>query len=225
MYMHSSPLRIKICGITDLAQAQAIAQLQVADWQVATLGFICVARSPRYIRTEGIREIVAGIPDRLTTVGVFVNAGLDAIAATVQQTGLSGVQLHGEEPPEFCTKLRQRLPGIELIKAFRIRTTADLDRVQAYEAVVDALLLDAYHPGAHGGTGQTLDWQSLAQFAPSQSWLLAGGLKPENITQALAQVRPVGIDLSSGVERSPGDKDVGKVVALLQQLATITFSA
>ncbi|NEO86650.1 MAG: phosphoribosylanthranilate isomerase [Spirulina sp. SIO3F2] len=212
-------MRIKICGITRLEQAQAIAGLDVAGWRVSTLGFICVAQSPRYISADRIQEIISKLPDEIQTIGVFANAEVEAIAAVVGQTGLSGVQLHGEETLEFCEQLRQRLPQIKLIKAFRIRTTANLDQVRDYEAVVNTLLLDAYHPDAYGGTGQTLDWSSLTRFAPTQPWLLAGGLNPNNIAQALAEVSPAGIDLSSGVERSPGDKDLSKVSALLQALA------
>lgn len=215
----SALLRIKICGLTRLDQAQAVARLDVSGWQVSTLGFICVARSPRYISAAHIHKIVSELPDGIQTIGVFVNAGVEAIAAVVEQAGLSGVQLHSEESPEFCEQLRQRLPQIELIKAFRIRTTVDLEQVQAYESVVDTFLLDAYHPDAYGGTGQTLDWSSLTRFAPTKPWFLAGGLKPDNIAQALAEVSPAGIDLSSGVERSPGDKDLNKVSALLQALA------
>ncbi|MEM8639098.1 MAG: phosphoribosylanthranilate isomerase [Cyanobacteria bacterium P01_G01_bin.54] len=213
MYSLLLPYRVKICGITDLGQAQAIARLGVS-----TLGFICVARSPRYIAIEPLTAITRQLPETLQTVGVFVNAPLDTIVATVHQAKLTGIQLHGEEPPEFCQALRQHLPQRELIKAFRIRAPADLEQIAPYETVVETLLLDAYAPQAHGGTGQTLDWTSLAGFAPSRPWLLAGGLCPENLAQALAIVGPDGIDVSSGVERSPGDKDLTRVAALLRQL-------
>ncbi len=115
-----------------------------------------------------------------------------------------------------CVKLYAK--DIELIKAFRIKTAASLQDVAGYLNQVDTLLLDAYHPQMLGGTGHTIDWQDLEQFNPSLPWLLAGGLTPNNINDALSRLKPDGIDLSSGVERSPGDKDLTKVTQLFQQL-------
>ena len=106
----------------------------------------------------------------------------------------------------------------EIIKALRVRSSEALNQADTYAGSVDTLLLDAYHPQMQGGTGQTLDWKSLQQFNPSCPWLLAGGLTPDNILDALNQVQPAGIDLSSGVERSPGDKDLTKVAKLFEQL-------
>jgi phosphoribosylanthranilate isomerase len=207
-------MRVKICGITQAEQGRAIAQLGAS-----TLGFICVSASPRYVTVDRIRTIIKGLaPHSPTLIGVFANASTDEICRVVSQTRLTGVQLHGGESPEFCQQLRQFLPRIELIKALRIRTSDDLTIVEGYTGVVDTLLLDAYHPQQLGGTGQTLDWSSLTSFRPSLPWFLAGGLNPDNITQALTQVQPDGIDLSSGVERSPGDKDLTLVARLLEIL-------
>lgn len=211
-------MRIKICGITRLDQAQAITQLGIS-----TLGFIGVPRSPRYISANRIQEIVAALPPEVRTIGVFVDESVDAIAQHVHHSGLTGVQLHGSESPQMCQELRQVLPSTEIIKAFRIRTAADLEQTQNYthhHAAVDTLLLDAYHPQMQGGTGLTLDWSMLKAFAPSQPWLLAGGLHPDNVAQALATVSPAGVDLSSGVERSPGDKDLQQIQALLTHIQT-----
>lgn len=217
-------LRIKICGITKLEQGQAIAQLGAT-----ALGFICVEQSPRYISPEQIAAIVAALPtDALTghpiidRVGVFVNATLEVIQQTVTIGHLNVVQLHGSESPEFCQQLRQHLPGIELIKALRIRTIEDCTQASHYQSCVDTLLLDAYDPKLAGGTGKTIDWQILQQFQPECPWFLAGGLTPENVLVALQQVTPDGIDLSSGVERSPGDKDLTLVTQLFNQLQPIT---
>jgi phosphoribosylanthranilate isomerase len=209
-------MRVKICGITQPAQGRAIAQLGAT-----ALGFICVPQSPRYVTPEQIAQIIAALedltqlPDR---VGVFANAEEAAIATTLDLAPLSALQLHGNESPEQCHQIHQRWPELELIKALRIRHTADLEQAQAYEAVVDTLLLDAYHPEQLGGTGLTLDWSAIAAFRPICPWLLAGGLTPDNIQLALNQASPDGIDLSSGVERSPGDKDLGQVAQLMQQL-------
>ncbi len=126
--------------------------------------------------------------------------------------------MHGDESPEFCQQLRDLLPGVEIIKALRIRTATDFDKTAIYNLFVDTLLLDAYHPQQLGGTGKTLDWQLLQNFQPSRPWFLAGGLTPYNILEALSQVKPTGIDLSSGVERAPGDKDLQKVAQLFEKL-------
>jgi phosphoribosylanthranilate isomerase len=110
---------------------------------------------------------------------------------------------------------------IELIKALRIRTEADLEQAEAYQTCVETLLLDAYHPGMLGGTGQTIDWSTLQTFRPMCNWLLAGGLTPDNVRDALRLTRPDGIDLSSGLEHSPGQKDLQKVAQLFAELGSI----
>lgn len=213
-------LRIKICGITKPEQGRAIAQLGAT-----ALGFICAEQSPRYVSPEQIAEIVAALPtDPITEapivdrVGVFVNATPELIQRTVAIGHLNVVQLHGSESPEFCQQLRQHLPGIELIKALRIRTIVDCTQASRYQSCVDTLLLDAYDPKLAGGTGKTIDWQMLQPFQSESPWFLAGGLTPDNVLAALQQVSPDGIDLSSGVERSPGDKDLDRVTKLFQQL-------
>jgi phosphoribosylanthranilate isomerase len=212
-------LRIKICGITKPEQGRAIAHLGAT-----ALGFICASESPRYVTPEQICAVVRELPmpcdpdKRVDRIGVFVNASLEMIGQTVEIGCLSGVQLHGNESPEFCDRLRQVLPAIEIIKALRVRSSAALEDAQLYEDRVDALLLDAYHPSLAGGTGQTLDWSTLQQFRPTCPWLLAGGLTPDNVVDALTHLSPDGIDLSSGVERAPGDKDLDKVMALFRAL-------
>lgn len=206
-------MRIKICGITKPEQGQKIAQLGAT-----ALGFICVERSPRYIEAQQIKAIISNLDSSIDTIGVFANAEIPEISQIVQKAGLSGVQLHGSESPQFCQQLKEQLPQIEIIKAFRIENSASLQETFSYTQYVDTLLLDAYHPQMLGGTGKTLDWSDLQQFEPSLPWMLAGGLTPQNIKTALDTLQPDGIDLSSGVERSPGDKDLGKVTQLLQNL-------
>jgi phosphoribosylanthranilate isomerase len=212
-------MRVKICGITKPDQGRAIAELGAT-----ALGFICVTASPRYVTAEQIRQVVEQLSRHPQTgrwvdrIGVFANATVAEIGQAVAIAGLNGVQLHGAESPEFCAQVREALPDVEVIKALRIKTVAALQQAAAYYDQVHTLLLDAYHPGMLGGTGVTLDWQSLQQFAPACPWFLAGGLTPSNITQALAQLQPSGIDLSSGVERSPGDKDLTQVAQLFHQL-------
>ena len=212
-------LRVKICGITSPAQGTAIAALGAHS-----IGFVCVQKSPRYVTTEQIKAITSVLPKGVDRVGVFMNTPVDNIVEIVKKSGLSSVQLHGDESVEFCCELRSALreqitnDSIELIKAFRIESAMGLVNTHLYSAVVDWLLLDAYHPTMGGGTGLTLDWETLGEFRPTVPWLLAGGLNPENVRNALQAIAPQGIDLSSGVERSPGDKDLEKVARLLEQL-------
>lgn len=206
-------MRVKICGITKEEQGRAIAELGAT-----AIGFICVPASARYVAPERIQEIVKQLPPTVDRIGVFADADRVEISQIVAKGGLTGVQLHGMEPPEFCCQLRQALPGIELIKALKVKTRESLARADAYRDCTDALLLDAYHPQLLGGTGKTLDWSAIASFQPPLPWFLAGGLTPDNIGEALKQLRPDGIDLSSGVERSPGDKDLEKVARLFERL-------
>ncbi len=213
-------MQVKICGITQVEQALAIAELGATS-----LGFICVPQSPRYVTPAALTPITQALAasDRpVTTVGVFANADLSQMVARVQQSQLQAVQLHGTEPIDQCQQLRQRLPHTKLIKAIRVRQADDLTLAHTYASHVDALLLDAYHPDQLGGTGLTLDWQALQTFAPSCPWWLAGGLTPANVAQALSTLSPQGpqgIDLSSGVEVQPGLKDMALVRQLFRQLA------
>ena len=222
-------MRIKICGITKLEQGQAIAQMGAT-----ALGFICFPKSPRYIIPENIINIVEKLPINIDKIGVFVNPEIDLLSEIIINTKLNGLQLHGDESPEFCHQLRQSIPNnIEIIKALRIKSYQDLATANSYENYIDTLLLDAYHPDKLGGTGKTLDWQILQEFQPSFPWLLAGGLTPENVTTAIQEFILVsehkrefnhnfcGIDLSSGVETAPGDKDLVKVKKLFDSLGKL----
>ena len=205
-------LRVKICGLMRADQAVAIVKAG-AD----ALGFICVPESPRYLVPSAIHSIVQALPDStlqgqpLTKIGVFANATLDQITETVVQSGLNGVQLHGQESPQFCQALRRHLPGVELIKAFRVKNAQTLIETADYADLVDTYLLDAYAKSALGGTGESWSWELVKDFHPKHPWLLAGGLTPYNLSDALQQAHPAGVDMSSGVERSPGDKDLDRI--------------
>ena len=206
-------LRVKICGITKPDQGHAIAQLGAT-----ALGFICVPSSPRYVTPQQIREVMARLSVNIDKIGVFANTSLEIIREVVEETGINGVQLHGDESPEFCDRVRLLFPDIELIKAFRVKNPEVLNQTLSYANSVNTFLLDAYHPTQLGGTGHTLDWRNLTKFQFPCPWLLAGGLTPDNILDALSEINPHGIDLSSGVERSPGDKDLTKVSHLFEKL-------
>lgn len=218
-------LQVKICGITQLEQAKAIARLGAT-----ALGYICVTRSPRYITPENIALIISAVTHSAPQVehfGVFANAPLSEICRVTKTARLSVVQLHGDESPAMCQRLRHaldhaNLSTVKLVKAIRVRTLEELETALSYEDCVDSLLLDAYHRDQLGGTGKTLDWRSLQSFSPNRPWFLAGGLTPDNILSALTQLSPNGIDLSSGVERSPGNKDLSKVRQLFDQLKHVS---
>ncbi|MEM9217669.1 MAG: phosphoribosylanthranilate isomerase [Cyanobacteria bacterium P01_F01_bin.150] len=217
-------MRVKICGITQPEQGMAIAQLGAT-----ALGFICVSSSPRYVTPHQIQRITKPLLEQPSTklnkfltpvdrVGVFANADLNIIHRTVKVGLLNVVQLHGNESLEFCQQVKAALSTTEVIKAFRIRDQDALVQTYDYATAVDTILLDAYHPTILGGTGHTLDWSILQAFKPSCPWFLAGGLNPGNVADAIAQVHPDGIDLSSGVEDSPGNKNLEKVKHLFQQI-------
>ena len=216
----SPSLRVKICGITQAEQAIAI-----TDLGIGTLGFICVRQSARWIEPEAIGAIAQTLKKHAPAtqrIGVFAKADLPTIQRTVELGQLTGVQLHGDEPLTFAQQVRQALPDVELIKAVRVRDAAALDLAETFADTVDALLLDAYHPTQLGGTGHQIDWDMLRQFRPAVPWLLAGGLNPGNVTKALDLLKPWGIDLSSGVEHSPGDKDLALVKKLCHNLRAVT---
>ncbi len=206
-------MRLKICGLTKRDQCIAIAQLGVH-----ALGFILVPSSRRYVAPDQLKELIDGLPPFVARVGVFADATVEQVIDIVCYTGLSAIQLHGQESPEYCAQLRAALPNCELIKALRLISPDQLEGLTAYRSVVTALLLDAYHPDQLGGTGHVLPWNLLQDFRPSMPWILAGGLTPENLAQALDLLHPEGIDLSSGVELAPGDKDLGRVGQIQQIL-------
>ena len=212
-------MRVKICGITKPDQGKAIASMGAN-----ALGFICVPASPRYVTSTQIRAVREQLPDNVERIGVFANSTITEIKQIVAEADLTGVQLHGDESPDFCVQLRQVLPQVEIIKALRVQNSQALEQLDIYTSYVDTLLLDAYDPQQLGGTGKTLDWDTLQAFNPKCDWLLAGGLTPFNILEALSQVKPNGIDLSSGVERNPGDKDLSKVSQLFEQLKSNYFT-
>ncbi len=216
-------MRLKICGITNVPQA-----IEITNLGIDTLGFICVRKSPRYITGEKIKSIIQQLPNSISTIGVFVNEDWQNIVSIVKQTGLTGVQLHGEEDSHYCQQLRESLPEIEIIKAFRYQNSQSLASLNSYLPIVDTILLDAYQADAYGGTGKKLNWQELKDFRPDRPWLLAGGLKPDNVIEALNTVPCNGLDLSSGVEISPGNKNITKVKQLWdvlnENLSAVTLS-
>ena len=199
---------VKICGITRAEDARLAASLGAT-----AIGFIFWPSSPRAISPLRARAIVDALPASVTTVGVFVNAGRDEIEAAADEANLQAVQLHGDETPDLARSLSRRV-----IKA--IPLTGDIDeRVNEWPGIM--LLLDAHDAARRGGTGRVVDWDRAAAIARTHDIILAGGLGPGNVADAVARVRPAGIDVSSGVESSPGIKDPGKLRALFDALAGV----
>jgi len=199
--------RVKICGLTNPKDALVAAEAG-ADF----LGFIFYPPSPRYVTPEQAQEIVTQIRSQSPIsnphlVGVFVDQRPEIVAQTLDFCGLDYAQLHGTEPPERVTTLMDW--GLSVIKAFRIRDGASLVEIERYRAT--AYLLDAYVPGQPGGTGHTFDWALAARARQYGPVILAGGLTPGNVAQAVHQVQPWAVDVSSGVEATPGRKDHDKL--------------
>lgn len=198
-------VRIKICGITNEADAAAAVRAG-AD----ALGFIFYTGSPRCVAPDRVAEIVAGLPPFVVPVGVFVNAAAGDVEGICETAGIQVVQLHGDETPGFCGVLAG--PGRSVIKAFRVRDASWKSAAAAYP--VGAVLLDTFAEDRYGGTGATFDWR-LVEGSPHRV-ILSGGLNPDNVAEAVRSVRPYGVDTGSGVEREPGRKDHDKVRAFVE---------
>ena len=197
-------VRVKICGITTIDDA-SMAVAAGAD----ALGFVFHSLSPRNITPEAAAAIIREVPPFVQTVGLFVDMPIEYVNDTVEATGLDVVQLHGDETPDYCRLVRRRV-----VKAFRIKDIDSLEPIRRYS--VAGFLLDAWSPKAYGGTGMTFNWdiaKVAEQYGPI---ILAGGLTPENVAQAVETVSPFAVDVSSGVESVPGRKDPEKVLAFIR---------
>ena len=197
-------VRVKICGITRAEDA-----LAAVDAGADALGFMLFKSSPRGITPAQTAAIVRALPPFIARVGVFVNPSEPEVRSAIAGCGIDTLQFHGEEPPEFCRQF-----GLRVLKAFRMRDAESLKPLAGYSS--EAWLLDSFVPGRHGGTGAVFNWD-LAAAAVKQGGrvILAGGLTPENAAEAVRRVRPYALDVSSGVESSPGIKDVTKVRAFI----------
>jgi phosphoribosylanthranilate isomerase len=195
--------QVKICGITNLADAEL-----AAGHGAWALGIVFAADSPRRCDPEAATEIASALKRRVEVVGVFVNAALDELVATAQAVGLTMLQLHGDEGPSYCAEARRR-SGLPVVKAARVRDAATVRALSAHRT--DFHLLDSHVEGARGGTGQTFDWSLAATHRAQPPLILSGGLVPDNVREAIATVRPFAVDVSSGVEASPGRKDPEKL--------------
>jgi phosphoribosylanthranilate isomerase len=197
-------LKIKICGITNLADARVAVEAG-AD----LLGFVFYDQSARCVGMKEAAEIIGALPPFVAKVGVFVNAPAAIVWRAIRECGLTMAQFHGNESPEYCAQF-----GVMTMKAVRMRDAESLDSLPAYKT--DAWLLDTYAADKPGGTGATFNWDLAVEAQKlGQPIFLAGGLTAENVAAAVRHVRPFGVDVSSGVESGPGKKDAGKVRAFV----------
>lgn len=192
-------MRVKFCGITNLDDGREAARL--GAWAI---GLNHHPESPRFCEPEVAAEIGTSLKRRLEVVGVFVNPSLDELAAAAENESLTMIQLHGDEGPAFCQEAARRT-GCKVIKALRVRSGAEIRAAETYRT--DFHLLDAHRPGTPGGTGESFDWDLLAGRRSEVPLILAGGLTPENVADAVAVARPFAVDVASGVEAEPGVKD------------------
>ena len=201
-------VKVKICGITNEQDARVAVEAG-AD----ALGFIMYRKSPRFVEAAVVKRIIDGLPPFVAAVGVFVNEDASVVRRLMDECGLTLAQLHGDESAAYCEGL-----GRPSMKALRLKDRGTFLALAEFQgrANVRAFVVDAFSDHAYGGTGQTVDWTLAAEAARASRILLAGGLTPDNVAEAIRLVRPYGVDVSSGVEVRPGQKDHAKVQAFIQ---------
>jgi phosphoribosylanthranilate isomerase len=197
--------RIKICGITNIDDAEA-----AIEYGADALGFVFYPDSPRAVSPDAAKSIISSLPPFVTTVGVFVDESKDEIERISSHAGLNIIQLHGSEPPDKCNLSRKT------VKAIRVKELSDLEVLNKYTNVT-AFLLDAYSPDALGGTGQVFNWEIAVEAKRFGNIILAGGLNPDNVGEAIKQVCPYAVDVASGVEsNTKGKKDHLRLKAFIE---------
>ena len=205
----NSPVRVKICGITSVEDA-LVAVSAGAD----AIGLVFYPESPRYVTVATATKIAASVGPFVTVVGLFVDATSAEVERVVESVSLHLLQFHGNETVEFCESFQR-----PYLKALRMRPELDLQGAMSRYGSAAGILLDAYRKGVPGGTGETFDWRRVPSQS-EQAVVLAGGLTPENIIDALAATRVYGVDVSGGVESLPGKKDPTKVVNFIRRVKT-----
>lgn len=205
-------IKVKICGVTNFDDA-----LLVANLGAEYLGLNFWKDSPRKVSVKMAKDIVSKMPPFVATVGLFVDEPLEEITKIVKKAGLKAVQLHGSETPEYCGQLSLAC-AVPVIKAFRIQDEQSIEAMKPYTEAVNYFLLDAYVPGEVGGTGATFNWDLAVKAKDlGKPIFLAGGLTPENVTEAIEKVMPFAVDVASGVERLPRRKDYDKMNTFIRK--------
>jgi phosphoribosylanthranilate isomerase len=204
-------VKVKICGIRTLEEATA-----ALEYGADALGFNFWPGSPRHVSLESAAAIISRLNPFATCIGVVVNETPDVILSIFHRLGLSAVQLHGDETPEYC----KSLADARIIKALRVGPAFDPKSIKAYPA--NAILLDASMKGHYGGTGRRFDWSAAIESKEYAPIILAGGLTIENVEDAIKTVRPMAVDVCSGVEAEPGKKDFGKLKLFMETVHRVT---
>ncbi len=189
-------VKVKVCGITNRDDAYLAAEL--GAWAI---GFVFYKESPRYISPSKAKKIIEELPPFIAPVGVFVNHREGAVKDIVNFCGIHTIQFHGDEMPMYC----QRFKSYQVIKAFRVSEAFEFTVLNKYN--VSAFLFDTYQENSYGGTGKIFNWNLLKEMKFKKPLILSGGLNPQNVSQAIAACHPYAVDVSSGVEKSPGKKD------------------
>lgn len=197
-------IKVKICGITNIEDA-----LAAVEYGADAIGFNFFRRSPRCIDPEDARSIALEIPSSVWRVGVFADAPAESVKEICQMVGLDYLQFHGDETPYYCEQF-----AVPYWKAFRPKNFHSLDLLAKYDAA--AYLIDTYQPGVLGGTGQKGNWSLAIEAKKYGKIILAGGLKPENIENAVTVVQPWGVDVCSGIENEPGTKDLDRMARFIE---------
>jgi phosphoribosylanthranilate isomerase len=207
-------LKVKICGITNVQDAEAAVEAG-AD----ALGFVFYRASPRCVEAGIVKQIVARLPPFVLPIGVFVNEEVKRVRELMDECGLIIAQLHGDESAFYCETL-----GRPVLRGIRLRNRGSLLAVAEYRgrAQVRGFVIDACSDSAYGGTGDVADWGLAAEVATASPILLAGGLTPQNVSDAIQKVHPYGVDVSSGVEVSPGKKDPAKIDAFIRAVRLVS---
>ncbi|QWR77044.1 phosphoribosylanthranilate isomerase [Candidatus Magnetomonas plexicatena] len=208
-------LKVKICGITNIEDA-----LLACKFGADALGFVFYEKSPRNVTIAKAKTIIEALPPFVITVGVFVDERLDTILHTCKETGIDTVQLHGDEPPQMCSDLKPHVRRV--VKAFRVRNFTDLNALKAFSGA-DAFLLDTYSEKLYGGSGTVFNWDIAQEAGEFGNIILAGGLTPENIEEAVRRVNPYAVDVSSGVEEKRGKKDREKLRLFIEKAKSVLF--
>lgn len=200
--------------------------LYAAECGADALGFIFYPKSPRFVEITRAKKIISNLPPFITTVGVFVNQDLEDVIKTVYDCKLDAVQLHGDESPDYCSKIplsspfnKEGVGGIKLIKAIRVRDEDSLRKMADYR--VDAFLLDSYSENNYGGTGKIFNWNLAIKAKEYGRIILSGGLTPDNIKEAIEKVKPYGVDVSSGVEEREDKKNKEKVREFIESVKMV----
>jgi len=209
---HPTPPRVKICGITNLDDAQ-----RAADLGAWALGLIFFDRSPRRCTATEAQHVATALRRRVELCGVFVNASLDEIARRCDQLGLTLLQLHGDEGPSFCAEAARRT-GARVIKAVRLRSAGDLQALETFHT--DFHMVDGYARDMYGGTGHPVDWSVVGRRRSDVALILSGGLTPANVAEAIDHAGPFAVDTASGTEAQPGRKDPAKLEAFFASVAS-----